>query len=69
MAKTFNIEIEETLQKVVQVKANSLNEAINKVQEKYRNEEYVLNEDDFKGVEFSEYIDIPMKQRNSRLER
>lgn len=69
MAKTFNIEIEETLQKVVQVKANSLNEAINKVQEKYRNEEYVLNEDDFKGVEFNEYIDIPMKQRNSRLER
>ena len=69
MAKTFNIEIEETLQKVVQVKANSLNEAINKVQEKYRNEEYVLNEDDFKGVEFSEYIDIQMKQRNSRLER
>ena len=69
MAKTFNIEIEETLQKVVQVKANSLNEAINKVQEKYRNEEDVLNEDDFKGVEFSEYIDIPMKQRNSRLER
>lgn len=69
MAKKFNIEIEETLQKVVQVKANSLNEAMNKVQEKYRNEEYILNEDDFKGVEFNEYIDIQKKQRNSRLER
>ena len=69
MAKTFNIEIEETLQKVVQVKADSLNEAINKVEEKYKNEEYILNEDDFKGVDFNEYIDIPKKQRNNRLER
>ena len=65
----YNIEIEETLQKVVQIKANSLSEAIDKVEEKYRNEEYILNEEDFKGVEFNEYVDIQKKQRNSRLER
>ena len=27
------------------------------VKEKYRKEEYVLDENDFKGVEFSEYED------------
>ncbi len=55
MSKFYNIEIEEILQKVVKVKADSLSEAIEKVEEKYRDEEYVLNEDDFKGVEFREY--------------
>lgn len=57
MKKTYQIEIEELLQRVVNVKANSLNEAIDKVQEKYRNEEYVLDYNDFKGVEFREYKD------------
>ena len=55
MSKFYNIEIEEILQKVVKVKADSLSEAIEKVEERYRDEEYVLNENDFKGVEFREY--------------
>lgn len=63
MAKTFEIEIEEILQKVVKVKANSLNEAIDKVEEKYRNEQYVLDYNDFKGVEFREYRDEVIKQK------
>lgn len=57
MSKFYNIEIEEVLQKVVKVKADSLSEAIEKVEERYRDEVYVLNENDFKGVEFREYID------------
>ena len=57
MNKTYQIEIEELLQRVVKVKANSLDEAIEKVHEKYRNEEYVLDYNDFKGVEFREYKD------------
>ena len=57
MSKYYNIEIEELLQRVVKVKADSLSEAIEKVEEKYRDEVYVLNENDFKGVEFREYID------------
>lgn len=57
MSKFYNIEIEEILQRVVKVKADSLSEAIEKVEERYRDEEYVLNENDFKGVEFREYID------------
>lgn len=55
--KIYEIEIEELLQKVVKVKANSLNEAIDKVEERYRKEQYVLDYNDFKGVEFREYKD------------
>lgn len=55
--KIYNIEIEELLQRVVRVKANSLDEAIDKVEEEYRNEKYVLDYNDFKGVEFREFKD------------
>lgn len=55
MSKFYNIEIEEVLQKVVKVKADSSSEAIEKVEERYRDEEYVLDYNDFKGVEFREY--------------
>ena len=54
------------LQKVVEIQANSLDEAINIAQERYRNEEYILNEDDFKGAEFSEYKDKVIKQKNKK---
>ena len=36
--KIYEIEIEEVLQKVVKVKADSLDKAIDKVEEGYRNE-------------------------------
>lgn len=55
--KIYEIEIEELLQKVIKVKADSLDEAIDKVEEEYRNEKYVLDYNDFKGVEFREYKD------------
>ena len=55
--KIYEIEIEEVLQKVVKVKADSLDEAIDKVQERYKNEKYVLDYNDFKGVEFREFKD------------
>lgn len=55
--KIYEIEIEEVLQKVVKVKADSLDEAIDKVEEEYRNVKYVLDYNDFKGVEFREFKD------------
>lgn len=61
MAKFYNIEIEEILQRVVKVKANSLNEAIDKVHNRYRQEKYVLDYNDFKDVEFREYKDEVQK--------
>lgn len=47
----FKIEITETLQRIVEVKANNLSEAISKVVEDYDNLNIVLDHEDF--VEFS----------------
>ena len=55
--KIYEIEIEELLQKVVKVESDSLDEAIDKVRDAYRNEEYVLDYNYFKGVEFREFKD------------
>lgn len=63
MNKIYEIEIEELLQKVVKVKADSLNEAIDIVRNKYFNQEYVLDYEDYKGVEFREYKDKVLKKK------
>ena len=57
MKRIYKIEIEELLQRVVEIEAENVNEAIRIAKEKYRKEEYVLDENDFKGVKFSEYTD------------
>ena len=50
----YNVEIIETLRKVVEVSANSEEEAIEKVQNMYFAEEIVLDSDDFDNlVEFN----------------
>lgn len=64
--KVYQIEIEETLQKVVKIKADSLDDAISIAEERYRNEEYILNEDNFMGAEFREYKDEIIKQKNKK---
>lgn len=48
----FNIEIEELLQKVVTVEAENREEAIKLIKEEYKNENIILDENDFKGVSF-----------------
>lgn len=45
--KTYKIEIEETLTKVIEVKAENQEEAYDKVYEQYVNEEIVLGGDDY----------------------
>lgn len=55
MKRNYQIKIKETLERVVDVKANSLSEAFNIVENKYKNEEYVLDYNDYKGTEFKEY--------------
>lgn len=66
MSKIYNIEIEETLQKVVKIEANSLEEAIQIADERYSNEEYVLDYQDYKGTEFREYKDEIVKDKKQR---
>lgn len=52
MAK-YNVLIEETLSKTVDVEAKDYSDAISKVRKMYKNEEIVLTADDFSGhVEF-----------------
>lgn len=41
--ETFKIEIQELLSRIVEVEANSIEEAISKVREMYRKEEIVLD--------------------------
>lgn len=57
MKRIYKIEIEKLLQRVVEIEAENVNEAIRIAKEKYRKEEYILDENDFKGVKFSEYKD------------
>ncbi len=53
--KAYQIKIEEILQKVVEVRAKSKDEAIEKVKDKYKKCIYVLDYEDFKEVNFSNY--------------
>ena len=66
MAKTYKIEIEELLQHVYDIEANSLEEAIDIAREKYSNEEYVLDYQDYKGTEFREYKDEVFKEKKPK---
>ncbi|MGL6119019.1 MAG: DpnD/PcfM family protein [Fusobacteriaceae bacterium] len=52
----FHVEIEEILQRVVEVEAEDIDEAMDIVRQQYRDEEIVLDAGDFKGEEFREFI-------------
>lgn len=50
--KKFTVEITETLQRQIEVKANNEDEAEQTVRDMYRNEEIVLSSDDYIDTEF-----------------
>lgn len=52
VAKTFQIEIIETLSNIVEVNAENEQEALLKAQDMYRNEEVVLHPDDMVDTKF-----------------
>lgn len=52
MEKEFDIEIKEVLSRVETVKAESLDDAINKAMDMYYSEQIVLDAEDMKGVDF-----------------
>ena len=66
MSKVYDIEIEEISQKVVKIEANSLDEAIDIAQNRYSNQEYILDYEYYKGVEFREYKDEVMKEKKQK---
>ena len=51
MSKIYLIEITETLQKIFQVRANSKEQAEDFVIQKYKDEEFVLDSENFMGEE------------------
>ena len=63
----FQIEISETLSRIVSVKANDINEAIQKVREQYQQSDIVLDSEDFITVDFNE-IDNSVVQPQSAFE-
>ncbi len=70
--RTYKVEIEEILQNVYDIEANSLEEAINIAEERYRNEEYILEAEDLKKTNFREYKDEVTrdeKPKKKELER
>jgi len=50
--KEFEIEIKETLSRIIKIKAISENEAFSKVKKMYRDEDIVLDDSDFVETEF-----------------
>jgi DpnD/PcfM-like protein len=49
--KTFKIEIKETLSKIIEIEANSIEAAIEKATSLYNNEEIILSSDDYCDTE------------------
>lgn len=52
--ETFRIEVKETLSRTIEIEANSMDEAYSKVREMYRDEEIVLDSEDYIETEFIE---------------
>ena len=63
--KTYEVTITETLQKTVEVEANSREEAERQIEQRWHNSEYILAADSFVGVDFS----ASTKERTRDYER
>lgn len=48
---TYKIEVKETLSRIIEIEAKSIEEALLKVEEMYKNEEIILDSNDFIDAE------------------
>ena len=62
----YQVEIEERLARVVDIKADSMEEALDKAREQYYDEKIVLDAEDMKSVEFKEYGCKELQKEKSR---
>ena len=53
--RTFQIEITETLQRIVEVEATSLDDAITEITKQYKNEEIILESSDCVETNITEF--------------
>jgi hypothetical protein len=66
--KVFKIEIRETLSEIIDVKANSIDEAISKTQQLYRNEKIILGSENHIDTEIAEFIsEITFDQKKALI--
>jgi len=68
MRKIYHVEIEEILQNVYDIEANSYEEAEEIARERYRNEEYILEAETLKETNFREF-GVPTKVKEKEFER
>lgn len=68
MEREFDIEIKEVLSRVETVKAESLDDAINKAMDMYYSEQIVLDAEDMKGVDFSPYSEEQLPSSLKEME-
>jgi len=66
MSKIYQIEVEEILQKVVEIEADSFEEAIDKAREMYHDCEIILEAEDLKETNFDLYQDVVIKDKKSK---
>lgn len=66
MSKTYQIEVEEILQKVVEIEADSLEEAIDIAQERYHDCEIILEAEDLKETNFDLYQDVIINDKKPK---
>ena len=67
MEKEYQIEIEETLQRIINIRANSVEDAIKIAEERYKNEEIVLDYNDLKDTNFKKYNDGIDKNKSKKV--
>ena len=69
--KVYQIEVEEILQNVYEIEANSLEEALDIAEEKYRNQEIELDYNCLKETNYREFEDATLKEKkkNRDMER
>ena len=69
--KVYQIEVEEILQNVYEIEANSLEEALDIAEEKYINQEIELDYNCLKETNFREFEDTTLKEKkkNRDMER
>lgn len=65
--KTFNIEIQEFLSRIIEVEANDVNEAISIVEDNYKKCVHVLDYNDFVEVNFQDINTQNKEERKNEL--
>ena len=69
MKKSYKVRITETLAMTVDVEAHSRDEAEQIASDNWHNSDYILDADNFVGVEFEATKEEPVRKKNYREER